>query len=498
MSQAPSTRGKTQGRFSAGLPLSLRESTLQRLRLCAGLLVWAVVVSECLTLYEVFRGHQVFFWGVHLSRLALMVCVYWGKQRLGNQEISAQERLFEARIGVWLVAFFLAFQECYYWPASGVFSPAGLSRVSLVASLAPVLIPDGLLASLLFALLVLISIPLAHWASLLFGLPAVALSSLMLYFVRHLVSVGAAWMAAATVHQLREAISADYGSYKLLRKLGQGGFGQVWEATHLHHKRLAAIKILHPQSDEEMSARFLREAETLSQLECPHTVRLFDYGSSENGQLYLVMELLKGVDLDQLVRRYGPQPPERVVTILTQVCLSLEEAHSRGLIHRDLKPANLFLCRIGVESDFVKLIDFGLVKPNLGGSQVTRSHALVGTPDFMAPEQIQGLPLDGRADLYSLGAVGYFLLTGTPVFPAPQHNPMEVLMGHLHLAPQPPSQRLGRELPEELVRVLMRCLEKEPDRRFAHARALHEELSCLPRWTRAQAADWWERHGLSG
>lgn len=490
---ARSTRGNTQGRFSAGLPLVLRESTLQRLHMASGMLAWSILLSEALTLFEITRGEQPFYWGVHLSRLAMFLMVLWIRPRLIQVNLAARQRLRLARIGIWALAFCLAFQECYYWPAEGKLSPAGLSRVGLVASLAPVLIPDRLRPSLLYALSLLLSIPLAHYFSLLFGLPPVALGDLFLVLARHLVSVGAAWIVAATVNQLREAISSEYGSYKLQRKLGQGGFGEVWEATHRHHQRAAAIKIIRRDCDEEACARFMREAQTLSGLECPHTVRLYDYGSSESGQLYLVMERLRGIDLDQLVKTYGPQEPERVTSILTQACLALEEAHGRGLIHRDIKPANIFLCRVGVEPDFVKLLDFGLVKPSQLETDLTHSNALLGTPDFMSPEQIQGLPVSEASDLYSLAAVGYFLLTGGPLFPS-RGNPMEVLSGHLSRPPQPPSQRLGKALPQELESILLQCLKKHPGDRFPDARALYENLIRLPRWQRSQASAWWAQH----
>lgn len=470
--------------------MALRESTLQRLRAAAQIMSVALVISELLTLFEVMRGAQPFYLGVHLARLLALFVSLWGVRVLDRADIPAPVRLWQARLGIWALACCIAFQECYYWPArADSVLPAGLSRVSLMASLTPVLIPDSLWRSLAFSVILLFTIPLAHWFSLIFGHPPLPAFDLFLIMMRHFVSVGAAWMAAATVHQLREALSSEYGSYKLIRKLGQGGFGEVWEAVHRHAKRRAAIKLMSHDCDDDTAARFLREAETLSQLECPHTVRLFDYGSSESGQLYLVMELLNGVDLEQLIKKYGPQPPERVTSILAQACLSLEEAHRRGLIHRDIKPANLFLCTVGVEPDFLKLIDFGLVKPNIGGTNLTQSNALVGTPDYMSPEQIQGRPVDGRSDLYSLGAVGYTLLTGCSLFIS--ENPMGVLLGHLSQDPVSPSERLGRAVPPELERILLRCLEKDPEHRYSGARALYQELQGLPSWNRSQAAAWW-------
>ena len=480
MSSSPST----QGRFSTGLPMSLRESTLQRLSASAQILTAALILAELLTLIDILRGAQPFFLGVHLARLVALGLAYYGRTYLDNTAVPARQRMGFARLGFFLLSACVAFQECYYWSGGQM---AGISRVGLIATLTPVLIPDSLWRSMAFSVLLLMTIPLAHWLSLAFGMPGLAPAELLLLLLRHLVAVGAAWMAAATVNQLRDALSSEYGSYRLIRKLGQGGFGEVWQATHRHARRVAAIKLIRQDCDEAAAARFMREAETLSQLECPHTVRLYDYGHSESGQLYLVMELLQGVDLDQLVKRYGPQPPGRVVSILAQTCLSLEEAHGRQLIHRDIKPANLFLCRIGVELDFVKLLDFGLVKPGGGeGANLTQSNAMVGTPDFMSPEQIEGRPLDGRSDLYSLGAVGYFLLTGRPPFEC-KENPMNVLLGHLSQDPDP----LDLSIPPELRRIIQSCLQKQPDGRQASARELYQQLMALPGWSRSQAAAWW-------
>lgn len=494
MSRPSTQSARSQGRFAAGLPLSLRESTLERLRISAQILMVAMIVSEILTLYEIVRGVQPFYWGVQAARAVAFALAYTGYRILGNGDLPPARRLQMARLGMWSMAACAAYQECYFWSHDGqAVLPAGLSRVSLMACLVPVLIPDTLGRSLAFCLAILLTIPLAHWFSLLFGHPPLSGVQLTIVMVRHLISVGAAWMGAATVNQLREAISAEYGNYRLHRKLGQGGFGEVWEATHRHQKRLAAIKIVRQDCDDDTAARFLREAETLSRLECPHTVRLYDYGSSESGQLYLVMELLRGVDLEQLVRRFGPQPAERVTAILSQICLSLEEAHGHQLIHRDIKPANIFLCQVGVEPDFVKVLDFGLVKPHGLAQNLTMSNALVGTPEFMSPEQIQGGALDGRSDIYALGAVGYFLLTGTPVFQA--DNPMGVLLGHMSKEPQPPSQRLGDRVSSALEEIVLKCLEKHPDHRYPRARDLYQALESLPSWPRSQAARWWAEHG---
>jgi serine/threonine-protein kinase len=268
--------------------------------------------------------------------------------------------------------------------------------------------------------------------------------------------------------------------------------------------RPAAIKLIRaePFSHDEADAarvalqRFRREAEAAASLRSPHTIQLYDFGVMDDGRFYLVMELLDGIDLQSLVLRFGPQPPGRVIHLLRQACHSLAEAHAAGLVHRDIKPANLHLCRLGLEYDFVKVLDFGLVKHE---SQSASAQTLVsgpamaaGTPAYMAPEVVSGEPIDGRLDLYSLGCVGYFLLTGVLVFEA--DSALRMIGQHLRAEPVPPSVRSGRAMPEELDRVILACLAKEPNNRPASAEALEHRLAAidLAPWSREEARAWWE------
>jgi serine/threonine-protein kinase len=302
--------------------------------------------------------------------------------------------------------------------------------------------------------------------------------------------------------QVRQA--REMGSYRLGELIAQGGMGEVWQAHHRLLARPAAIKLIRPVrglDDNETASRtavqrFRREAEAAASLRSPHTIQLYDFGVTADGRFYLVMELLDGIDLERLVRRFGPQPPERVVHVLRQACHSLAEAHARGLVHRDIKPANIHLCRLGLEYDFVKVLDFGLVKHEAGSAAVqtlaSEPSLTPGTLAYMAPEMVTGDSLDGRLDLYALGCVGYFLLTGELVFEA--DSVLGMIGQHLRTAPVPPSIRSGRPTPPEVDSVILACLAKEPTGRPATALELCRRLDGidLPAWTQADAGTWWE------
>ncbi|MBL8219434.1 MAG: serine/threonine protein kinase [Bryobacterales bacterium] len=291
------------------------------------------------------------------------------------------------------------------------------------------------------------------------------------------------------------------GKYRLEEKLGQGGMGEVWRASHRMLARDAAIKLIHPymlQRDaaraEAMRLRFEQEAKATASLRSPHTIELYDFGVTADGVFYYAMEFLDGIDLQTLVRRFGPQPPARVIVILRQVCRSLAEAHRRGMIHRDIKPTNIFLCRMGDELDFVKVLDFGLVKLLDHDIQLTRDDSTLGTPAYMAPELALGSEsIDGRADLYSLGCVAYWLLTGNLVFE--EKGPTATMMAHLNKPPLPPSQRIELPIPPQFENVILTCLSKQPEERPASAEALHqalEECDVRPSWSRQAASAWWQ------
>src|SRR5262249_34450546 len=242
-----------------------------------------------------------------------------------------------------------------------------------------------------------------------------------------------------------------------------------------------------------------------SRLNHPNTISIYDYGRTPEGIFYYAMEFLDGIDLEDLVERYGPQPERRIVQILRQVCGSLAEAHSLGLIHRDIKPANIILCKRGGLCDFVKLLDFGLVKAvdSANEATLTAANCITGTPLYMSPESIERPDeVDARSDLYAVGAVGYFLLTGAPVFQG--QTVLELLKKQSAASPQLPSQRLGRPVSADLERLVIRCLAKSPEDRPQSARELGdllERCEVTGPWTLLDAETWWndfERTGVAG
>lgn len=286
---------------------------------------------------------------------------------------------------------------------------------------------------------------------------------------------------SAIIHGLHRQLAEakKLGQYTLLDKLGEGGMGAVYRAEHAMLRRPTAIKLLRrDRVGEEAIARFEREVQITAQLTHPNTITVYDYGRTPEGIFYYAMELLHGISLQTLVEEHGAQPAERVVRILQMVAGALAEAHDKGLVHRDVKPANIMLGRRGNEDDFATVLDFGLVRElERGDAHVTLDDKIVGTPMYLAPEAIRGAQVDARSDLYALGAVGYFLLTGRTVFDGA--SVVEVCGHHLHSEPVPPSQRLGVPQPPALEALLLRCLAKDPAARPSSAGALLNELAAL-------------------
>jgi serine/threonine protein kinase len=267
--------------------------------------------------------------------------------------------------------------------------------------------------------------------------------------------------------------------------------------------RDAAVKLIRPEvlhaSSERQEAmllkRFEREAQATARLRSPNTVALYDFGQSRDGTIYYVMELLDGIDLQTLVDRFGPMHPGRVVNVLLQACESLEEAHRAGLVHRDIKPKNIVLCRLGLQHDFVKVLDFGLVKMDRHNEQsaITMEGITAGTPAYLAPEIALGQEeVDGRADLYSLGCVAYFLLTGQLVFD--EGSGFAQAIAHIQKTPLPPSGRTELPIPASLEAIVLRLLEKDPANRYQSAYELGRVLRALrdvPQFCPYTAAEWW-------
>jgi serine/threonine-protein kinase len=318
-----------------------------------------------------------------------------------------------------------------------------------------------------------------------------------------------AYVGARIIYRLGTEVvrERELGSYQLDSRIGQGGMGEVWRARHRMLVRPAAIKLIRPDrigSAGEKAAnivrRFEREAQATAALQSPHTVELYDFGVTEDGTLYYVMEMLDGLDMDSLVRRFGPVPWNRAGFLLRQVCHSLREAHECGLVHRDIKPANIFVCRFGLDYDFVKVLDFGLVRRDGRRFEeetlLTRDGFVGGTPAFLPPEMVLGkAEIDGRTDIYAVGCVAYWLLTGELVFDG--ESPMELAMKHVQEIPIPLSKRTELEIPEELEEKILRCLRKNPLERPQSAADLvqfFEECTVADSWTQFAAAQWWSKH----
>ncbi len=286
------------------------------------------------------------------------------------------------------------------------------------------------------------------------------------------------------------------GQYQLGEKLGEGGMGEVYLAEHRFLKRPCALKLIKPDVNTIpiALARFEREVQAAALLSHPNTVEIFDYGHTDDGTFFYVMEYLPGLTVSDLVRQSGPMPPGRVIYVMRQVCGALAEAHRYGLVHRDLKPANILVAILGGKCDFAKVLDFGLVKLTAtpGAPQLTADYTVSGTPQYMSPEQATATAgVDGRADIYSLGAVLYFMLTGRPPFEGT--NPAELMIAHARDPVVPPS-RHRPEIPADLEAVVLRCLAKKPDDRYLDARALAAALAacaCAGDWNDERADQWW-------
>jgi serine/threonine-protein kinase len=296
--------------------------------------------------------------------------------------------------------------------------------------------------------------------------------------------------------QVRQA--RQLGNYRLKVRIGRGAAGDVWLARQMPLERDVALKVLREPSwrSEDAVRRFVREARAASRLKHPNTIRIFDFGASDDGVLFIAMELLEGLDLDALVSADGPMPGARAIHLARQMCGSLAEAHERGILHRDIKPANLFVARVGDQFDVVKVLDFGVARMQGPAQTQTEEGTIFGTPDYMAPEVCGGEKADARSDVYALGASLYFMLTATSLFP--DRSLTEVVMMHISKTPDPPSAR-ARGVAEDLESVVMKCLAKDPSSRFQSVGELDRALAACKesgRWTADDARGWWS--GWSG
>ena len=378
-----------------------------------------------------------------------------------------------------------------------------LSWLCVLILVFPTIVPGPPRKVLAASLIVATMDPIGLLAARARGIELSPLPLLVWTYLPNYICAALAVLPSHIIHRLGRKVqqARELGSYRLVERIGRGGMGEVWKAEHRMLARPAAIKLIRTErlmdgADGIAEERFRREADAAASLRSPHTIQLYDFGVTRARELYYVMELLDGIDLDRLVAEDGPQPPARVVHILRQVCRSLAEAHAAGLVHRDIKPANLHLGRLGLEHDFVKVLDFGLVKGEARWDRrdvkLTTPESATGTPAYMPPELASGDPVDGRTDLYALGCVGYFLLTGCLVFEG--EVPMQVILKHLQAEPVPPSVRLGRAIPPRLEALVLRCLAKDRAHRPAGAAELDEALGAAQAgsWTQVDARRWWE------
>jgi serine/threonine-protein kinase len=381
--------------------------------------------------------------------------------------------------------------------------------VCVIILLFPVIVPNTLGKIMLAGFLAASMDPLGVLAADAMGREIPPFNALFDAFYPNYVCVALTIVPCIVVHKLSHEVNVAraMGSYSLTERMATGAMGEIWRGRHNLLAREAAIKIVRPEmlnvpvdQAKQLLRRFNQEAQATALLESPHTVELFDFGINDQGVFYYVMELMDGIDLDTLVAKYGPVPCERVVFLLRQACHSLADAHACGMIHRDIKPANIMACRKGRDYDFVKVLDFGLVKSrqpdDLDDALKTAHEAILGTPAFMAPEMARGTSTaDARADIYALGCVAYWLLTEKLLFEA--ESPVDLIVKHTNEEPVPPSKRSEVELPEQLEKIILACLSKDPDKRPQSAEDLYKQLGavkCGEEWSQERAQRWWEVH----
>ena len=389
--------------------------------------------------------------------------------------------------------------------------PGRLSWVNVIILLYPLIVTDSPRRTLVVSIAAALTVPTSLLLARLRGaaLPETAFA-LIVMVVPPFLCAAIAVVPARLIGRLGQAVkrAREIGAYRLGALLGEGGMGQVFRATHQLLARPAAVKLIRPDSIKGVSAetariameRFRREAAAAAALSSPHTIALYDFGPTGDGSFFYAMELLEGMSLEDMVKKHGALPPERVVSFLRQACLSLAEAHQRNLVHRDIKPSNLYACRAGVEVDFLKVLDFGLVKENVpGGStdvKLTAADTLTGTPAFMAPELALGDPdVDHRVDIYALGCTAYWLLTGDLPFYAT--NTVQMLFKQANEAPPKPSAKARFPVPAAVDEMVLACLAKAPKDRPFDALALIAILDAIPfehPWTSERALEWWDVH----
>ena len=508
-------RETTRRKSVTGLPAELLAESARRLRIVALLYAFVFFMSDPLQAV-LFADERVGFlatpirWApstISIATALVMAALTW-KPWVAIEILLMLGLVFEV-VGSFGIAA-AQFLDAGRFAANSTF--VGLSWVAVWMSSFTVIIPSPPRRALAAALASAASVPLTVGFVMAMNLTPARLSPLRFFFVfvlPYLLVVLIAYVGARVVYKLGTELNRarELGSYQLVERLGEGGMGEVWRAKHRFLARPAAIKLMRPEmlggssvDRQSLSMRFEREAQATASMRSPHTIELYDFGVADDGSFYYVMEFLDGFDLQALIDQFGPIPSGRAIHLLKQVCHSLAEAHAEGLIHRDIKPANVYVCRYGREVDFVKVLDFGLVKSqnDAFGSDVmlSRNHFLGGTPAFMPPEQVLGnRPLDGRSDIYAVGCLAYWLVTGRHVFTG--RTPMEIMLQQTQAKPTPPSQRTELQLSRAFDELVMACLEKNPDDRPRTAEVLDARLATVETvnaWTPEHARNWWDLH----
>ena len=495
------------GRASAPLPDDVVDEQVRRAMLLAGVaaFMWGFGSFMDYVVFPIAFGMETHPGGlpVQLVVVALNLSIF-----LYAKYWRAPARK-KADAGLWILmvnAFGTAALET--WIAGPQMVVMGMPSWTTINILACAMImPNTPRKTLIASMLAASTWPIGVWIAHLRGFEVPTVGHTLVMAIPNFLWAGVATLPAAMFQRLGKRLNEarQLGSYELVEQLGAGGMGTVWRARHRFLARDAAVKVVrHEALGETESAaqaqlrRFEREAQATALLQSQHSVRLFDFGATQDGSFYYVMELLDGRDLESLIKEFGPLPPERALFLLKQLCHSLAEAHARGMVHRDIKPANIFLCRMGLEFDFVKVLDFGLVQtrrpdPATAATEtLITAQQLIGTPAYMAPEVILGRhDVDRRVDVYAIGCVAFYLLTGTRVFQ--DGTQMQVLVDHVHTEPVPPSSRLGRPLPPELDAIVMACLRKDPDDRPDDAAELLARLHGVAAgpWSNEHARAWW-------
>jgi serine/threonine-protein kinase len=441
-------------------------------------------------------------WGLVAVSVAMSLALF---EAIAHRRVTAARALQLGLIWEVLLAFLVSV-NFHATTLTGV-ELKGWTPIAVWALLYPVVVPTPMRRVIIATLATAAMDPLGMWINLQVRGAESAAPVLGLLVPTAVIAI-AAPIVARIVYRLNVAVkrAQEMGSYHLVERLGVGGMGEVWRAEHQLLARPAALKLIkseilgsNSESCATAVARFTREARATAALTSTNTVSVYDFGVTDDGAFYYVMELLDGFSLEALVRRFGPIDPGRVAYLLAQICHSLAEAHAVGLIHRDIKPANIFICRLGRDVDVVKILDFGLVKEMAGNQTATVEGVVVGTPAFIAPEIALGQSnIDGRADIYAVGCVAYWLLTGHTVFES--DTAMGLMLAHIQTKPTPPSHRSETPIPVALEELVMACLAKRPEDRPQTIEAIEAGLrDAVPPglWSQRDSREWWSLHAAS-